>query len=498
MMRLSRSPVRIAACIALTGLASCSLPKSSEGESTPTTAQGRATPTVSASTTVAEARRMQAEVMDFADDLTVRLAESVDDIEAVAQNIESRIIAHRIKYTVAHGATVIASAQNSRIALVDMMVMITLQRALIEQNIVPGRFGPEADRLRAVFATSEAEIRRLAAAALTPEQLAEVDLLVQRWLEENPDRRYAAYVRFSDFADTRQVAAGKAGSGRPSNVLGLLFLDPLSSLDPTTREIEQTRLFAERALYFFQRMPVLVSWQTELLFIDTVSEPEIRQIVENAATTSAAVAKVSEELATFRAEAPDLIAREREATMAHVDRIVDEQRRAGIDQALAGLRAEREATIRQLAEEQERLGAVVADLRGAIEAGTTLSESLERTAGGFSELATRLGLDEPRAPDSEPFRIQNYTEAIREASNAAERLNELAGSLLGATSPEVLESRLALVERRLEQAELSANRLLDRAYRLAMFTILTLVAGLAAVVVLASILARMRQSARPA
>ncbi len=497
MTRSTRFTLPLAASAALAGLVSCSLPTRSQPEAPGVRAPSRTT-SVPASTTISEARRMQSEVMDFADDLTVRLAEAIDDIEGVAPTIEARVMAHRIKYTVAHGATIIAAAQNPRIALVDMMVMISLQRTLIERNIVPGRFGAEADRLRAVFESSEAEIRRLASAALTPEQLAEIDGLVKRWLEENTDRRYAAYVRLSDFAESRQITTGKNAAGRPSNVLGLLFLDPLSSLDPTTREIEQTRLFAERALYFLQRVPVLVSWQAELLFIDTVSEPEMRRLAENAATTAESVARVTDEFAALRAQIPELIASERAATMDRVATIADEQRRAGIDQALEGLRAEREATILQLADEQERLGAAIADLHAAIESGTALSESLGRTASGFTELAQKLGLDEPRAPGSEPFRIQNYTEAIREAAHTAERLNELTASLVAATSSEVLESRLTLLEQRLQGAERSADRFLNRAFRLAMLLIIALVSGLASVVVLAAVLARRRQVARPA
>lgn len=453
---------------------------------------------VPAAMNISDARRVQAEVMDFADDMTVRLAEAIDQIESVALPIEARIIAHRLKYTVAHGATIIAAAQNPRIALVDMMVMISLQRSLLEANIVPAHFGPEADRLRYIFEVSETQIRALAAGSLSPDQLAEIDRLIARWLEENADRRYAAYVRFSDFAAARQVTTGQADAGRPSNVLGFLFLDPLAGLDPTTRELEQTRLFAERALFYLQRTPMLVSWQAELLYIDTVAEPEVRQLLANAATTSDSAARATQEFASLREQLPGMISAEREASLASLARLVDEQRREAIDQGLAGLRAEREATIAQIADERERLGPVISDLRDAIESGTILSESLGRTAGGFSDLAGRLGLDEPRAPGSEPFRIQNYTEAIREATNAADRLNELAGSLVTATSPDVLESRLSLVEQQLRGAEHSAGRLLDRAFRLAMLLIVTLIAGLAAVVVLAAALARRQRFPSPA
>lgn len=499
----------LAATLGLAGLVSCSLPEhgtapeqdpsspSVPGSGVPTAPAPAPAPTpaaaqVSAVMSLADARRVQTEVMDFADDMTVRLAEAMDQIESLPLPMEARVAAHRIKYTVAHGATLIASAQNPRIALVDMMVMITLQRALIERDMTAGFFGTETGRLRHLFEQSERQIRGLAERSLTAEQLAEIDRLIAAWLEENPTRRYAAYVRFSDFAGARQVTTGGTPSGRPSNVLGFLFIDPLSGLDPTTREIEQARLFAERAMFSLQRMPVLLSWQAELLFIDTVGEPEVRDVLANMASATASVERITEEVASLREELPARVAQERTAALEQAAGILATERQAAIEQVLAGLRLEREATIEQLASEQARLTAVLTELRLAVEASTVLSDSVRETAAGFSGLARQLRLDEPKDPNAEPFRIQDYTEAIRETTMAARELAELTDSLAGVTSPDLLEERLAMIERRLVAAEDSAGRLLDRAFRLAMLLVVVLVGGLALVVFFASRLRRAR------
>lgn len=480
----------LAACLAL---GSCAIPEKIVATVQPTPPDAAASDPntavqASRGVSASDARRIQSQVMDFADDLTTRLAEAMDDIEERSPTLEGRVVAHRLKYTVAQGATIIAASTNPTIALVDMMVMISLQRTLLENNIVPRHYGPEAERLRSVFESAEREIRALTARSLTPEQIAEIDALIARWLEENPDRRFAAYVRLSDFASARQAAVQTQAGGRPSNVLGLLFIDPLSGLDPTTRELEQTRLFAERAFFYLQRMPVLISWQAELLYIDTVSEPEVREILESANGVSDSIASITEQMNALRAELPETIAAERTAAIEQLAVVVDEQRQAAIEQAIAGLRQEREALIEQLASEQERLGAVIADLRGAVEASTELSESVGRTTAAFSDLARQLRLDQPGDPDAEPFRIQDYTEAIRETTNAASELTRLTESFAGATQPELLDERLRLIEARLAEAEVSANRLLDRAFRLALILVIVLVVGLGAVVVLSGVL----------
>ena len=441
---------------------------------------------VSASMTLNDARQVQSQVMDFADEMTLRLTEAIDEIENTAQNLKGRTVAHRLKYTVAHGATIIASAQNPRIALVDMYVMITLQRALIERNIIPQYFGNEADRLVSIFESSELEIRGLAKKGLTPEQLAEIDRLILLWLENNPDRIYASYVRFSEFSGARLVTAGQTEKSKASNVLGFLFIDPLAGLDPTTRELEQARLLAERAFFYMQRIPMLISWQAELLYIDTISEPETRGLLENTASLTASVEQITGEIAELRAQFPEIVSSEREAIMERVAVMVDEQRELAIDQALAGLSVEREALIKQLAGEEEKLGSVISELRMTVDSTTALSDSVRSTTEKFSELATLLHLDDPADPEAEPTDIKDFTEALRETTAAASELIKLSESIKGTTSPDVLEERLAMIEQRLVSAEESANRLIDRAFRLAIILVGVLVLGLAVVVLLSA------------
>lgn len=437
---------------------------------------------VTAAMTLNDARQVQAQVMDFADEMTLRLAEAIDEIENKATNFEARTIAHRLKYTVAHGATIIAAAQNPRIALVDMYVMITLQRTLLERKIIPQYYGDEANRLLTIFVSSEKEIRRLTEKALAPEQIAEIDRLIAVWLETNPDRIYASYVRFSEFSAARLVTTGQTEKGRTSNVLGFLFIDPLAGLDPTTRELEQVRLFAERAFFYMQRVPMLISWQAELLYIDTVGEPETRKILANTDSLTKSVEKITAEITELKKQFPELVSSERQAILDRVEIMVNEQRQLAIEQALVGLSAEREALINQLAAEEEKLGSVITELRMTVESTTALSDSVRSTTEQFAELATLLKLDEPKDPDAEQTNIKDFTEALRETTIAAGELVKLSESIKGTTAPDVLEERLAMIEERLMNAEQSANRLIDRAFRMALILVAAFIVGLMLVV----------------
>jgi hypothetical protein len=66
-------------------------------------------------------------------------------------------------------------------------------------------------------------------------------------------------------------------------------MDPLAGLDPTTRELAQTRLLAERAMFIAQRMPQIIQWQAELLTIRTAELPQVEQLVSNTTQLAAAI-----------------------------------------------------------------------------------------------------------------------------------------------------------------------------------------------------------------
>ena len=88
------------------------------------------------------------------------------------------------------------------------------------------------------------------------------------------------------FAGRGRPARTKA---KPGSVFSLLKVDPLAGMDPAVREIAQTRMFAERALFVTQKMPMLLRWQTELLSVNAVEMPAVQQLVTNSTQISASV-----------------------------------------------------------------------------------------------------------------------------------------------------------------------------------------------------------------
>ncbi len=94
----------------------------------------------------------------------------------------------------------------------------------------------------------------MAAKALSEDQLSQMRELIEQWRASHPHQYYVANVRFSDF-ESFPTAKSTTGLKLPTNLLGLLYLDPLAGLDPVAAELKSYRDLTERVLFAVVRMP---------------------------------------------------------------------------------------------------------------------------------------------------------------------------------------------------------------------------------------------------
>jgi hypothetical protein len=274
---------------------------------------------------------------------------------------------------------------------------------------------------------SETNIWRLAGQALTPAQLVEFRQAIDVWFQQNPLPDSVVAARSVGFAS--QVAATRpADQSGPGNVFALLQMDPLSGLDPAVREIAQTRMLAERALYVSQKMPTLLRWQTELLALNAVEMPAVQQVVSN----STQIATSVERFANVAEKLPEQVSTER----------------VEILKALAS---------------QEK------DVASLMASGTQMSDSLNVTLTTFDALMKRFGVGEtnsagPAPTNAEPFRIQDYTQTAAQLEVTARQLTELLVTLdqtLGSTN---LAKLTAQVGPAVQQAQTGGKEVVDYAF----------------------------------
>ena len=336
---------------------------------------------------------IQQALMRFSDEFAARVTFAIDRLrhgERALSHAESL----RWKLAFNTAACTIASGPNAVASLLDMTVFVTEARLSLEEYWQPKVFGDSALPLLDSCRSAETEIWKLADRVLKPEQKVALREALQSWHQQSNLPENLLIVRAVGLA-LEVSKASKADTLKPGSLFGLLMLDPLAELDPTRRELAQTRLFAERALFVSQKMPTLLRWQAELLSAETLELPDVQQWSTNAAQIAAAADRISRAAEQW----PQQIAAERA-------------------EIVKALQSQEGALTPLLTAARQTIG----EAQATMAAGARMSESLNTTLNTFNGVLKRLGVGEPDSPastNSEPFRIQDYGRVAAQLEAAA-------------------------------------------------------------------------------
>jgi hypothetical protein len=380
---------------------------------------------------------LQQHLMRFSDDFAAQMAAALDRLLPYFTNAPGRLEALQMRHLLSAEVWAIASGPNALANLLDMVTVVSLVRATIEDRW-SARLADES--VRQWLETSrryEAEVWGIAGQVLTAAQQEELRQAIDAYYRRIPDPTAVLSIRAIGIASTmtrpQPNRDDPAGSG---GVFSLIRLDPLSGLDPATRELAQTRLFGERALFMAQRMPDLIRWQSELLILQTAEMPEVQQVLTNTTRLATAVDRVSH----VTEELPDRISRERAEI------------------------------IKALEEQESNLSKLAAGAREALSAGSQMASNVDRALNRFDDVVERLRSGPPNT-NAEPFRIQEYTQAAAQIDATAVRLTELLQTFdrtLGSTNLSQFAAQAGPV---VEQAELRGRALVDYAFRKALLLV---------------------------
>jgi hypothetical protein len=383
----------------------------------------------------AELQALQLKVMRFADDYTGRLRDPLALLDLQSTSPEVRLLAHNWRVNQATAAYTIASGPNPTINALDMVVLATLSRMVIEDSSSPD-YAALAQALLQTHRELEQQSWSLADDVLDPQSRSLLRILINRWRDENPTARAVTQVRFSDFS-ALEVRRNEAQGG--GGLFAFIGIDPLSNLDPAVREIEQTRQLAERTIYYLQRSPTLLDIEIERLVYQLAAMPEVGRALTDMDRLSIAAAGVGD----LAARAPEIVASERQAIIADLQRV--------------------------LHAEQDRLQPMLLDVRDVLNAGTQTSQSLTETVAALDAFVARFQPGEPGpATSSAPrrrFDITEYTQTARELGVAAGQMQSLLVQL-DASSKDM--------ERVARGATQDLNRVIDRAFWRGVMLILVL------------------------
>jgi hypothetical protein len=131
------------------------------------------------------------------------------------------------------------------------------------------------------FNNAYSEVWELAARFLTPNEIAEIKKLVRLWRAGHREIALLPYVRFDDFAKAR------AGVEQQNPVVNGLF----AQIAEANRSIQTATDFGERALFYTERMPRLLQWQTERTVQAVLDNPDLQRTLSTIDQVSKTVAE---------------------------------------------------------------------------------------------------------------------------------------------------------------------------------------------------------------
>ncbi len=343
---------------------------------------------------------LQLNVMRFADEYASRVSDVSQRFRGQAQKPEDRLAGQNWRLSQSEAAYQIASGPNPLTNALDLVVLASLSRMVLEDSWVGELYGDRAKPVQEAHRALEQDAWDLAAQVLTPSQMDQLRDVIARWRANNPTVRNVGAIHFAAFA--KSVGSPRAGEEQKiGSLFSLVGLDPFKSLDPAIVEITQTRQLAERSIYYLQRAPGLINMQVERFTDQMAIMPETRTLLASIDRISL-VGSAADTMAT---SLPGLLSSEREALVKQLLQGVNDQSAA--------------------------IGALSSNLRSTLQAGTETADALQEALATLDRLAARFPADANAKPDpnARPFDIRDYTDTMRELTIAVREINGLAQSL---------------------------------------------------------------------
>jgi hypothetical protein len=378
---------------------------------------------------------VQERLMRSADMFLAGATTAVDKLRRDGAPIsQGDLLTQKISYTTTIVALV--TGPNATTNLLDMLVLITRSRMVVEAYWLPGVYGESARPFLDICREAETQLWQLATPLLTAAQQEELRQTIHTLHQQDSDPPIFLPIQALNLVTTVAKVSQKKRS-EPSSVFSLLMLDPLSGLDPATRELAETRLFAQRALFLAQRMPDLLRWEMELFTVKTVEMPQLQQLLTNSTQLAAAADRFSQ----VAAQLPTLLSTERERLLG------------------------------ALKEQETELSSLAREVRQTLATGGQMADSTNLTLKTFQEVMARFNAG-PQDPSAEPFRIREYTDAAAQIQAAATELVILLQALDGLVGSPHLAQVSSQFSVLTQHAQTSGREVVDYAFHRALLLVL--------------------------
>lgn len=374
---------------------------------------------------------LQEEMLRFADHLMASTIRASSTLERDGKPIDQTEMV-KIKVRLTSETLAMVSTSNSIGTLIDLLMLSSAARIRVEDTWMPKVYGESAKPLVQALRDREREIWKFAKKVLPEPQLQELRSAIEIWRKETLEKATTDLETIASLQlvnEVKNASRQRADVFTAASVFQLLDIDPLAGLDPATRELTETRLFGDRALFVGQRMPQLMEWQMELLTARAAELPEVQKMVDGTALLAASSDRASHTLADL----PGLI------------------------------RSERENLFSFIKSEKQGMVDLGKQLDHSFAEGSRMSESVDKTLKTYSALQEQLEAIS-KTSSSEPFRIRDWTESAVQITHAAQSINQLLTNLPESSDPETHDRLATQFDALVRQAKGEGESLLRYAF----------------------------------
>jgi hypothetical protein len=317
-----------------------------------------------------------------------------------------------------YSGIMIAASANPKTALLDMVVLASLEHAHADRHWNTEIFGEKNVLVLQRLRKGEEDIWELARQYLTPEEQTELRQIIDQWLNEHPDVQTVSFIRISDLDDMRAATQATTTSGR--GVLG--------SVSQVAESVDATRLLAERQAFYFQVLPLLLGAEYNLLLERTFANPDVRHLIDQVDEFS----ETTKKIAALAETLPEQITAERAATMEDVSALIDSQRAATMADVTTLIDGQREAIFSEIDARHQQVAEITTSLQTLLErSNEVVTQSTELITQLDATLHTVERLAERFVPphDTEDWERTDVTKLVNDSTVAIEALTTAARDL---------------------------------------------------------------------
>jgi hypothetical protein len=334
-----------------------------------------------ATATVMTREELEDQIRRFADRFSQRVATAANTVRAQSKTPAEYLLMQEWKSSTYAAIWGISVGPNAVTNLLDMLVVTTLSRIVVEEYWVPEVIGEsEGEALVTAYRILEGEIWEIADAVLSAEQQDDLRFMIKEWQDANPGQTGPYYMRFGAFSGQR---AARLKSLKKSGGL-------LKEVAKARESAEEIQALGERMFFYLQRAPIITSIEFENSILEVLGGPEMVMVLSDLDRFVVAV----EELVDVVEKLPS-------------------NRLAAVDQLMERVAEQRRAFLQDILALESDTGEPLTELRQSLES--------------FERIVTTLNQGET----GEPFDIDKYREVAAETGKAITELRLLTEDLDG-------------------------------------------------------------------